>query len=66
MDTTVNTIRINKVFLQNNYIKFTSFMVKHLILPLLVFSCRTKRLLNNGLLPEQLPHAAVSSKPAFR
>lgn len=41
-------------------------MDKHLILPLLGFSCRTKRLLlNNGLLPEKLPPAAVSSKPAF-
>lgn len=41
-------------------------MGKHLILPVLGFSCRRKSLLlNNGLLHEQLPPAAVSSKPAF-
>jgi len=41
-------------------------MERHLISPVLGFSCRRKRLLlNNGLLHEQLPPAAVSSKPAF-
>lgn len=61
-----NTILLGKVQLKKFDIKITSFMDKHLILTMLGFSCiRNWLFLNNGLLHEQLPPAAVSSKPAF-